>query len=237
MHIHIWSDLHNEFWKDKLKKKIQLFPDTILLCAGDVGEMIRTASIDTIKLLCANYKHVFYVLGNHDYYQSSFSNIDNKMNALEQSISNLTILKTGVIAQLGEYKLIGDTGWVPNHPFLLKYPITDLRMIHNCLPEAYNRFEKWREWASTVIDDKTIVMTHHLPSEKCVALRFMMEPTNRWFVGDCEDIILQNKPLLWIFGHTHTQFDFNINDTRLICNPLGYPGENYPEVNPLAIEI
>jgi predicted phosphodiesterase len=31
---------------------------------------------------------------------------------------------------------------------------------------------------------------------------------------------------LWIHGHTHDPFDYEINGTRVICNPRGYPGEN-----------
>jgi hypothetical protein len=27
---------------------------------------------------------------------------------------------------------------------------------------------------------------------------------------------------LWIHGHTHTSFDYEINGTRVVCNPRGY---------------
>ena len=31
---------------------------------------------------------------------------------------------------------------------------------------------------------------------------------------------------LWMFGHTHTSFDFMIDETRLVSNPYGYGDEN-----------
>jgi len=28
---------------------------------------------------------------------------------------------------------------------------------------------------------------------------------------------------LWLHGHTHNNFDYNVNGTRVVCNPMGYP--------------
>jgi hypothetical protein len=34
------------------------------------------------------------------------------------------------------------------------------------------------------------------------------------------------RAALWIHGHMHDPFDYEINGTRVICNPRGYPGES-----------
>lgn len=236
MLVDIWSDQHQEFWRNQLQSFVKPRPGVSLLCAGDIGEQTNPGTFKAIKLLCDNYEHVYYVAGNHDYYHSQWSVTDLLLSNLDQQISNFHWVRTGTIHNLGDYRLIGDTGWIPKHPFLFKYPINDIHLIRECLPEAVDRHARWHDWAMNEADSKTIVMTHHLPSEKCVASIYAMEPTNRWFVGDCEDVILAKSPRAWIFGHTHMPFDFQLGNTRMVCNPLGYPGENRVR-GPVEIEI
>ena len=43
---------------------------------------------------------------------------------------------------------------------------------------------------------------------------------------------------LWIHGHTHISFDYQVGDTRVVCNARGYPGEQGTSMNPaLVIEV
>ncbi len=43
---------------------------------------------------------------------------------------------------------------------------------------------------------------------------------------------------LWVHGHIHKQSDYKIKDTRIICNPRGYPDEPNPHFDPsLVVEI
>ena len=37
------------------------------------------------------------------------------------------------------------------------------------------------------------------------------------------------QPSLWLHGHTHESFDYNIKNTRVVCNPRGYI--NSPDLN------
>jgi len=46
------------------------------------------------------------------------------------------------------------------------------------------------------------------------------------FASNPEDFISKTKPDLWIHGHIHTASDYFIGKTRVICNAMGYPGEN-----------
>jgi hypothetical protein len=34
---------------------------------------------------------------------------------------------------------------------------------------------------------------------------------------------------LWTHGHTHHAFDYQIGDTRIVCNPRGYETASYSE--------
>jgi Icc-related predicted phosphoesterase len=50
--------------------------------------------------------------------------------------------------------------------------------------------------------------------------------TTSHYYFDGSNFIFNNKPKLWIHGHTHTQYNFMYRDTNIVTNPLGYPSEN-----------
>jgi predicted phosphohydrolase len=238
MKIDIWSDIHVDHWRDRWRAYVPVERSKVLICAGDIGEMCWPRAVDTLKELCKLWEEVYYLPGNHDYYESSFAHIDPILLKLENEISNLTILRTGQIHKLGDYKLIGDTAWVPKHNNLIRYPINDLKLISDILPGMYNRFSAWRDFLQAEADPNTIVVTHHLPAEDCIAAPFKGDNYNCWFMGDCKDIILDKKPKIYIYGHTHHAFDFMLGETRMICNPQGYPGERSSnQLGPITINI
>jgi Icc-related predicted phosphoesterase len=37
--------------------------------------------------------------------------------------------------------------------------------------------------------------------------------------------IAQVQPKLWVHGHTHIPCDWKAGETRVLCNPFGYPHE------------
>lgn len=56
------------------------------------------------------------------------------------------------------------------------------------------------------------------------------------YASDLEEMILELKPNIWFHGHIHTSSDYWLGETRVICNPFGYPGkEENPSFNPNLI--
>ena len=48
---------------------------------------------------------------------------------------------------------------------------------------------------------------------------------NGGYASDLSDLILDNPQIkFWTHGHIHTQFDYMIGTTRILCNPRGYAG-------------
>jgi predicted phosphodiesterase len=83
-----------------------------------------------------------------------------------------------------------------------------------------------------------IVVTHWLPTPLAIAPRFEGDLLNPYFVHDCEHLIAAYSPKLWCFGHTHTSFDQQVGETRVICNPRGYTKKENSSYDPeLVITI
>ena len=70
------------------------------------------------------------------------------------------------------------------------------------------------------IGGKTVVVTHHLPAQQSVALRYRDDLGSAGFASRLE--YLMGHSALWVHGHTHDRFDYTIKKTRVICNPRGY---------------
>ena len=84
---------------------------------------------------------------------------------------------------------------------------------------------------------KRIIVTHHLPSVRSIPVRFSRSPLNPAFALDLEALITVYQPDLWIHGHTHDACDYRLGDTRVVCNPRGYPGEQTGFDAALLIEV
>jgi len=67
---------------------------------------------------------------------------------------------------------------------------------------------------------KTVVITHHAPHPASVHPRWTGNPVNAAFVSDLTRLL--GKSALWLHGHTHDSFDFSVNGTRVLANPMGY---------------
>lgn len=87
----------------------------------------------------------------------------------------------------------------------------------------------------------TVVITHHAPSPRSIHARFKDSLVNPCFVSNTEELMGSERAALWIHGHTHNSFDYNVKGTRVLCNPRGYVqnGElENPQFNPqLVVEI
>jgi hypothetical protein len=76
-------------------------------------------------------------------------------------------------------------------------------------------------------DGKTVVMTHHSPGNEVRRIGRKVDNLGSAYFADIEQLIgWHNKAHLWVHGHCHQNFDYNINETRVVCNPYGYWGEN-----------
>lgn len=54
-----------------------------------------------------------------------------------------------------------------------------------------------------------------------VAVRFKPDLMSAAFASHLDRLVA--KADLWVHGHTHDSFDYEINKCRVVCNPRGYP--------------
>ena len=86
--------------------------------------------------------------------------------------------------------------------------------------------------------DKNVVVTHHAPSPKSLPDQYKNDILSAAHASDLSELIDKYQPDIWIHGHIHSPSDYNIGNTRVICNPRGYPDEPYNGFNnKLIIEV
>jgi len=94
-------------------------------------------------------------------------------------------------------------------------PEDSIRLHHHSLRDIRSRL-------AIPFDGPTVVVTHHAPSTQSVEPRFRHDPLSPCFASNLDDTVAASQAALWIHGHTHAAFDYRLQATRIVCNPVGY---------------
>ena len=239
MRAQIISDTHFEFLKDKSQSFIDSLPTDcdVLILAGDIS-VLRNKSTSYISNLCSKFPKVFYVLGNHEYHRANNYAAEQIVNSLKQANSNLSILNNDVEEYLGK-RFLGTTLWFPcSHETLLyEDSFIDFLSIMESPNWIYDQHKKAMDFLGSNIKQGDIVISHHLPSYKCISPQWISSDLNCYFACNA-DALFNLKPSFWIHAHSHEPLDMVIKKTRIIRNPYGYKhyGEN-PNWQPLILDL
>ena len=241
MKIHVLSDLHLEV----APLEVDDMNADVVVLAGDID--IGAKAILWAK---EQFKQpVLFVLGNHEYWHGNAMQETLREMKKEAAGSNVHILDCDSY-ELEGVRFLGTTLWTD----LLKSPFggvecgvidRDRQNIQvwegvSFLDDyAQSLFEKNRGWLKSKLhepfDGQTVVITHHAPSGDSQHEQYEGNPYASCFITDMENLMGKNVNL-WIHGHTHNNFDYNLNGTRVVCNPRGYPsafgGWENPTFNP-----
>lgn len=260
MKIHLLSDVHLEF-----APYLRPFPQAdVLVLAGDVcsagslGLKDKYAIQAFFQNAFETYDHILWVFGNHEYYRSEletaeqvlFDFVGSEFPEHRHKLVNLncsTVIIDGI-------KFIGATLWTDylRHDPLCMIDCTqsmaDYRVIK--MPgedrrinaaDLYHLHEKHKRFIVDELelaeDMKTFVVTHHAPSYQSIHPRYKGDLLNGGFCSDLEYIMLKYKPAFWVHGHVHDEFDYIVESTRVVCNPVGYPGEKHHNTSSVVLEI
>lgn len=250
MKISYVSDLHLEF-KKYYNFRNEPGGDILLLC-GDilVGAYLRSNRTDQdtkalkryldtqIRELCSKYKHVYYIFGNHEYYHSDYHELKE---IVRQGLHDLglpiKIFDNDYVVH-GDYVLFGAPLWTDYNrwnPLVVNEimrGMNDYRYIGSGTPELFyvehlNTIDNIKKLCSKFSDKKIIIFTHMAPMMQSVNVDHSGNYLDYAYASNLYDIIFQNPNIMyWIHGHVHSNFDYMVEQCRILSNCHGYMHES-----------
>lgn len=239
------SDLHLEFGACK---KIKKYADYLIL-AGDIGYPEHELFKEFLQNASNTFKKVFYVTGNHEYYQNWKKGKNIKINSIDETNKiindiinevghNVYFLNNSFHDLDDNLRIVGSTLWtniLPNSKSINdSYQIYfDEKTLIN--DEYINKLHKINlEFISEQIKNandenkKLVLVTHHLPSYQLILEKYktlFYLPYNSHFASDL-DYLIKEPIKVWCAGHSHGFNHKLINGVECYINAYGYPNEN-----------
>jgi predicted phosphodiesterase len=232
--IRVLSDLHFEFCRDGGKSFVDSL-DTegvdLLVLAGDISNAAGLAY--ALELMAKHFACPIVVIhGNHEFYGSDRAGVVSDTYEATRKFDHLHWLDHDVI-EIAGHRILGTPMWFKEAPLAPAHLMNDFSQIGGFNRWVYEENSKALNFLNREMQEGDIVVTHYLPSEKCISQWYKGDALNAFFLCDVEKLIHDRRPALWVFGHTHDSKDFVIESTRLVCNPFGYVGhQTNREFNP-----
>ena len=199
---------------------------------------------DFFKHVNDNWQHVVYVMGNHEHYSGRWERTESVLREELRDLYNVRLLEQERL-DIDGVTFLGASLWTdfnggdPLSMLSARDVMSDYRAISDLSSGQYRKLApqvtyakhlETRAWLRHMLSENkgpTVVVTHHAPSTQSIHPRYISQGLmNGMFVSNCEDIIMDNPHvIMWTHGHVHDSWDYKIGDTRIVCNPHGYPGE------------
>ena len=259
------SDLHLElranFEVNELKPLWTFEPNInteyYLALVGDIGNPFQRNLRPFLEQVSSRYKQVFYIPGNHEYYNvhvktdRSKDDFEKELIKMCGELPNVSFLNNSTY-QLPGIKIIGTTLWSHIPEAKSRYythAINDYNLIKKNHEGKLVRIStgdtnRWNAEAIAFLEkeigeEPCIVLTHHAPLFNNPDLdQYLAHPqyttgmNNYAFHNDLLHLI-KSPIIAWLYGHTHHTSNFNVNGVYIGTNQLGYSHESC-DFNPLA---
>jgi Icc-related predicted phosphoesterase len=250
--LRVCSDLHLEFRtrKQTIPEILsEVLPvdardeDSMLILAGDISSYWPHFPI-IYQELHPRFAKILHVPGNHEYYGNDLDLWTNFAKQQEQiyddgnkpiSVVNQEYLR-GILG--GRITIFAITLWASGgtNPFenSAVSKTNDFQYIRKglnkfTLKDMQDLSKKQVAMLETGLRMGTgpkIVVTHHLPSYSLCDPRHSPSLIDGLFASNYNHLLSgEFAPKIWICGHIHHHIDKVLGDTRVVCNPLGYPNE------------
>jgi predicted phosphodiesterase len=251
MQVQVLSDLHIEVKPFTIKVNLAA---EVLVLAGDILSLgHKCTKLYKLESLIRNVNiPIVMITGNHEYYGfGKISDTNEGIKSLEKKFPHFHFLDNESWIYK-DVEFIGSTLWSnfdicdDKKTFLmnLQFCINDFnqilsdsgagRITPNEVVDLNIKARKFIDSAVRVKNGKKkCVVTHFVPNKESIDPQYLGSTLNPYFVCNCENLMVGVHT--WIFGHTHSSFDYihnksigghNVINTHLVCNPRGYDTEN-----------
>jgi Icc-related predicted phosphoesterase len=243
MKIQVASDLHLEVLGDAFPDFQGINPTDadVLVIAGDIHQDVRA-----IGAFQNWTTPVVYVHGNHELYGTQHDDLVQRLRHTAYH-TNVHYLECDELI-LADVRFLGCCLWTDYALFgenklpamrEAEQSLNDHRLIKTSegvfsARHAARIHRQSRAWLEKKLDDhfdgKTVVVTHHAPHPLSIHPRYAGNVLNTAFASNLSPLLA--KADLWIHGHVHDSFDYEIAGTRVVANPRGYPLNRHAIVSP-----
>ena len=247
MKIAVASDIHLEFGPIELKNTDNA---DVLILSGDIcvakdlnafrdgGE--RSERIHAFfQGCCSEFKHVMYVVGNHEHYHGDFIKTIPKLKEHLGYLFNLHILDKESV-MVDDILFVGGTLWTDMNKsdditlMHMKGMMNDFRLVKNSTRETYFRdtegnshshaprftpedavddhkemLEYLKIMVSGKTDKKIVVVGHHAPSKMSTHPRYIGEDIMNGGYSSDLSEFILDHPQIKLWTHGHTHEDFD----------------------------
>ena len=239
MKLHVLSDLHLSVSGLELPRT----EADVVVLAGDIAR-----PREAVAWAQGFEQPVLYVPGNHEFYGGA---IDTTVEELRRLCAGTRVrLLDNEATVIDGVRFLGSTLWTDFKLFgegtaqvealaEAQRLIRDFSRIRDAQGASFTPqasaalFERNAGWLDDRLDEPhagpTVVITHHAPSARSVHPRFAGSPLNTCFVSNAEWLAAGGRACVWIHGHTHDSFDYDLDGTRVVCNPRGYAPDGIVE--------
>lgn len=189
------------------------------------------------------FPHVVVVAGNHEFYHGKWNKTFSILNSEYGKFSNIHFLENSTWTH-EDVTFVGATLWTnlnngdPLTAHTLKSGMSDYRLIINeevgytklrpshTSQRHYQSLQYIRSKVEESPDNKFVIVSHHSPSFASVSPNFIGDTyMNGGYCSDLSNFILDNPQIkIWAHGHIHYNWDYDIGNSRILCNPRGYVG-------------
>jgi DNA repair exonuclease SbcCD nuclease subunit len=247
MLIRYISDLHLDFDRSF---KLEPIGEDVLIIAGDLGNCGNSKSAKFVNNFLFELhswgKPILIVPGNHDYYGVRSKAELFEIFGSKFINSNIHVLDNKAI-EINGVTFAGSTLWSglswTNHPFMdtmqdgelrefwrnrLISAVADFTNIYYDGPHDVDKMLRLHREGLTFLNSiikPAVFITHFVPIRSAIHDKYKTSWLNPYFANDLDALHYSNVSH-WVFGHTHSSFDYTEGVTRFLCNPKGYAKEN-----------
>lgn len=262
--IQFMSDLHLE--TPKGYNFFQITPAApYLALIGDIGNVNDPELFDFLTEQLSLFKVVFFLLGNHEPYHSTWVNTkerflkfekETKDKSTAEGLGSFIFLDRTRFDLSGDITILGCTlysGIMPEHSDEVSEGLNDFYLIDAggwTVEEHCEEHAKDLQWlndqvisiSKTESHRKIIVLTHHSPttSPKSYDPAHASSRISSGFMTDLSNEICwtSQNVNVWAFGHTHYNCDYMEDGKQVVTNQRGYyfkQAEGFDEGKVIAI--